>query len=124
MPVSLPLKAVSALSALAVVFAALSYMPSSPPGDTYRATMRVAVGALMLTGSLSLAIVIDGTFLRGGSNSAFKALYWASLASSGAGISQAASAFYPMNVPLAAALAALSFSGTGLMLLRFHKGGG
>jgi hypothetical protein len=69
-------------------------------------------------------MAIGGTFLRGGSNGAFKALYWASLASSGAGISQAASAFYPMNVTLAAALAALSFSGAGLMLLRFHNGGG
>jgi hypothetical protein len=109
---------------MAVVLAALLYMPASPPGDTYRAMMRVAVGALMLTGSLSLAIAIDGTFLRGGGNGAFKALYWASVASSGAGISQAASAFYPMNVMLASALAALPLSGAGLMLLRFHQGGG
>lgn len=123
MPVTLSLRAAGILSALAVVIAAALYMPARPPPDPYQAAMRLAAGLLLAAGSLSLSRAVGITLLKHGGNRAFKALYWAVLASAGAGISEASSAFYAMDVPLAVSLAAVSFSGAGLMLLLFQNGG-
>ncbi len=123
MPVSLSLRTAGILSAAAVLATAALYVPSPAPVDTYQATIRLVAGLLLAAGSLSLSYAIGRTFLRNGGNDAFKALYCAGFASAGAGLSGAASAFYAMNLPLATSLAAISFSGAGLMLLRFQNGG-
>lgn len=123
MPASLQLKAAGLISAIAIVAASAIYAPASPPGDRYQAAIRLAAGFLMVAGSLLLSRAIGGTFLRQGGNMTFKALYWAAMASAGAGLSEASSSFYAMDVPAAASLSAISFSAAGLMLLRFQKGG-
>ena len=122
MPAPLALKAAGLVSALAIVAASAFYAPVSPPGDRYQAATKLAAGILVAAGSLMLSRAISGTFLRQGGNSAFMALYWAVLASAGAGLSEASSAFYAMSVPAAALLTAVSFSTAGLMLLRFQGG--
>ncbi|HTY89582.1 MAG TPA: hypothetical protein VMC84_00230 [Methanocella sp.] len=123
MPASLSLRAAGLLSASAIVAASAFYRPSPPPGDPYRSSLLMASGLILAIGSLLLSRTVRNTFLRHGGSGAFKALYWAVLASSGAGISEAVSTFYAMDVPLAASLAAVSFAGAGLMLLDFQKGG-
>lgn len=123
MPASLTLRAAGLLSAFCIVAASAFYMPALPPGDPYRASMRLAAGTLLAIGSMSLSHMIGKTLLRQEGNGAFKALYWASLSSAGAGASAAVSAFYAMDVPLAASLAAVSLSVAGLMLMQFRKGG-
>jgi len=123
MPASLSLRAFSILSACAIVAAGVLYAPVPPPGDSYQAWMRLAAGFLLALGPLTLSRAVSGTFLRQGGNGAFKALYWAGLASAGAGLSEAMSAFYSMDVPVTIALCTVAYSASGLMLLRFHKGG-
>lgn len=123
MPTSILLRALGLLTALAIVFAATWHSPAMPTHDPYPVTAKLAAGALAAIGSLYLAYAIGGTFLRGGGRGAFKALYWASLASSGAGIAEAASGLIAVNVPLAVAMAALTFAGAGLMLLSYSGGG-
>jgi len=78
---------------------------------------------MLLDGLLSLSYADGRTFLRNGGNNAFKALYCAGFVSAGAGLSGAASAFYAMDLPLAVSLATISYSGAGLMLLKFQNGG-
>ena len=123
MPASLPLKAAGLISALAISAASALVDPASPPGDRYQVAMRLAAGILMVAGPLLLSHAIGNTFLRQGGNMAFKALYWATMASAGAGLSEASSAFYAVDVPAAASLSAISLSAAGLLLLRFQKGG-
>lgn len=123
MSVPLSLRAAGILSFAIVVAASALYMPEAAPTDPYQATMRLAAGLLFASGSLSLSRSIGRTLLRGGGNGAFKALYCAGFVSAGTGICGASSAYYAMNLPLAASIAAVSFSGAGLMLLRFLKGG-
>jgi hypothetical protein len=123
MPASMPLRAIGLLTALAIALAAIWPSPVAPGHDPYSMTVKLAAGALAAIGSLCLSYAVGRTFLRGGGRGAFKALYWASLASGGAGIAEAASGFIAVNMPLAAAMAALSFAGAGLMLL-FYSGGG
>lgn len=123
MPVSLSLRAAGILSVAVVLAASALYMPETVPADPYQATMRLAAGLLLAWGSLSLSRSIGRTLLRNGGNGAFKALYCSGFVSAGAGLSGASSAFCAMNLPLAASLAAASFSGAGLMLLQFQKGG-
>jgi len=123
MPASLSLRAFSVLSACAIVVAGALYAPVPPPGDRYQAWMRLAAGFLLALGSLTLSRAIGGTFLRQGGNGAFKALYWAGLASAGAGLSEALSAFYSMDVPLTIVLCTIAYSASGLVLLRFKKWG-
>jgi hypothetical protein len=123
MPASMPLRAFGLLTALAIASAAIWLSPAAPRHDPYFITIKLAAGALTVIGSMYLSHAIGGTFLRCGGRGAFKALYWASLASSGAGIVEAVSGFTAVNLPLASAMAALSFTGAGLMLL-FYSGGG
>jgi hypothetical protein len=123
MPASILLKALGLLTALAI--ASTCFWPSAvaPRYDPYSITVKLAAGALAIIGSLCLSHAVGGTFLRGGGRGAFKALYWASLASAGAGVTEVASGFMAVNLPLAVTMAALSFAGAGLMLL-FYSGGG
>lgn len=123
MPPSRSLLAAGLASALGIAAAALLLQPAPPPADPYQASVRLAAGLSIIAGSLSLSRAIGKTLLARGGNSAFKALYWAALASSGTGVAAAASVAYPVDVPLAASLSAASFSGAGLMLLHFQKGG-
>jgi hypothetical protein len=123
MPASMPLRAFGLLAALAIALAAIWPSPAAPRQDPYSITIKLAAGALAVIGSLYMSYAIGGTFLRGGGRGAFKALYWASLASAGAGLAEVASGFIAANVSLAVAMAALSFAGAGLMLL-FYSGGG
>ncbi len=123
MSVPLSLRAAGLLSFAIVVAASALYMPEAAPTDPYQATMRLAAGLLLAIGSLSLSRTIGRTLLGKCGTRAFKALYYGSFVSAGAGLSGMASAFYAINLPLAASLAAVSFSGAGLMLLSFQKGG-
>ena len=123
MPASLSIRAFGALSACAIVAAGVLYSPMPPPGDRYQAWMRLAAGFLLALGSLTLSRAISGTFLRQGGNGAFIALYLAGLASAGAGLSEALSAFYSMDVPVTISLCTVAYAASGLMLLRFQKGG-
>lgn len=123
MPVPLSLRAAGILSAAIVPVASALYLPAQPPVDPYQVTMRLAAGILLAIGSLSLILSIGHTLLRNGGNRAFRALYCCGFVSAGAGLSGASSAFYAMNLHLAISLAAISFSGAGLMLLQFQKGG-
>ncbi len=123
MPPSLPLRASGLLAAMAIATAALWSPAAVHQLDAYSTTVKLAAGAIATIGSLYLSSAVGGTFLRGGGRRAFKALYWASLASAGAGIAEAASGLFAANVPLAVAMAALSFAGAGLMLLIYPGGG-
>lgn len=122
MPVPLSLRAASILSVVAVLAASALYMPSPAPADPYHATIRLSAGLLLAAGSILLSRAIGRTLLRNGGNGAFKALYCSGFVSAGAGLSGASSAFYAMNLSLAVSLGVISFSGAGLMLLRFQKG--
>lgn len=123
MPASMPLRAFGLLTALAIASMAILWSPIAPRCDPYSMTVKLAAGALMVIGSIYLSYAVGGTFLRGSGRNVFKALYWASLASSGAGLAEAASGLIAVNLSLAVAMAALSYSGAGLMLL-FYSGGG
>jgi hypothetical protein len=123
MPASMSLRALGMLTALAIALAALWPLAAAPPHDPYSMIIKLMAGSLAIIGSLYLAYAVGGTFLRGSGRGAFKALYWASIASVGAGMAEAASGFIVADVPLAAAMAAFSFAGAGLMLI-FYSGGG
>jgi hypothetical protein len=122
MPASMSLRALGMLTALAIALAALWPLAAAPRHDPYSMIIKLMAGSLAIIGSLYLAYAVGGTLLRGSGRGAFKALYWASIASAGAGIAEAASGFIVADVPLAAAMAAFSFAGAGLMLI-FYSGG-
>jgi len=123
MPVSISLRAFSLLTALAIASVALWPSLAATRTDPYSMTVKLAAGALTVIGSLCLSYAIGDTLLSGGGRGAFKALYWASFASTGAGIAEAASGFIAANVTLAVAMAALAFAGAGLLLLSYSGGG-
>ena len=123
MPASMPLRALGLLTALAIASAALWPPAPAPPPDPYSMLVKLAAGALAAAGSLCLSYAIGRTLLAGGGRGAFKALYWASFASAGAGVAEAASVFIAADVPRAVAMAALAFTGAGLLLLSYSGGG-
>ncbi len=122
MPPSLSLRAFGLLTALVIVSAALYVSPADTRHDAYSATVTLLAGTMAAIGSLSLAYAVGGTFLRHGGRGAFKAIYWASYASAGAGFAEAASVIIPVNVSLATSMAALAFAGAGLVALSFAGG--
>jgi hypothetical protein len=122
MPPSYPVRSIGFLAAGCIVTASLIFEPAAPGGDPYCTAIKLIAGASMAAGSLLLARNIGAAFLRSGGRGVFKALYLASFASAGAGISEAASGLAAVNVPLAVSLATLAFTGAGIMLLLFYRG--
>jgi hypothetical protein len=123
MPASAVLKIFGLLTALAIVALSFSQGTSPPQVGTYSGTVKLLAGFSMVAGSLLLTYSIGATFLRNGGTGAFKALYWASLSSTGAGIAEAASGIMAMGVPLALIITALSFAGAGTLVLHDRMGG-
>src|SRR5271157_1256851 len=123
MPASASLKILGLLTALAIVALSFSQGTSLLPVSQYSGAVKLLAGLSMAAGSLLLAFSISATFLRNGGTGAFKALYWASLSSAGAGIAESASGVIALDVPLALLITALSFAGAGTLVLRHRMGG-
>ena len=122
MTASLPLKALGSLTALAIVAFAFSQASSPPRTDPYGTAVKLMAGAIMAAGSLFISQSISDTFLRNRGRNAFKALYWAAVSSTGAGVSEAVSGLAAVNVTAGLSLAALAFAGAGTLTLRFSAG--
>jgi len=121
MPASIPIKALGALTAILILSLAFTQASHNKP-DPYAATMKLFIGALMVAGSLFLSISISGAFLRNGGRNAFKALYWASLSSTGLGVSEAASGLIRVSVSTGLILTSLIFAASGVAVLHFISG--
>ncbi len=123
MPASALLKVLSLLTAVGIACAAFFQASAPPQAGLYPAAIKLLAGITMTVGSLLLSFTISSTFLQSGGRTAFKALYWASLSSAGAGITEAASGLAAVNVPLSLFLASLAFAGAGMLTLHFGMGG-
>lgn len=123
MPASALLTVLGLFTATGIAVAAFFLGSAPPQGSLYPETIKLLAGLMMIAGSLLLSLAISGTFLHTGGRAAFRALYWASLSSAGAGISEAASGLAAVNVPLSLFLASLAFAGAGIFLLHFSTGG-
>ncbi len=123
MPPSVLLKALGLFTAMSIAGIALFQGTMPPQGDLYPETIKLLAGVMMVVGSLSLSFAIGSTFLHTGGRTAFKALYWASLSSAGAGIAEAVSGLAAVNVPLSLFLASLAYAGAGALVLHFSAGG-
>jgi hypothetical protein len=121
MPASSLLKASGIAMAILIMSSAVLTAPSSAPINDYVATVRLAAGSVMCAGSLLLSKAIGETFLGNDGRRALKALYCASIASMGAGMCEAASAFMAMSIEIALLGIMALFSGAGLAMIWLYR---
>jgi hypothetical protein len=113
---------IGVMAVCCIIAASFLSGPATPMGDIYGAAIKLIAGVSMAAGSLLLARAIGATFLRNRGRGAFKALYLAAFASAGAGLSEAVSGLFAVNVPLGISLATLAFTVAGIVLLLFYGG--
>lgn len=123
MTASAILSALGITTALFICAIAVLYAPEDPSADIYQATIKLIAGIALIAGSLILASAISRTFLRYGGRAEFKALYWASLAMAGLGLTEAMSGFLQVNMILGMLVTAIPFIISGFMLIRLYAGG-
>ena len=107
-----------------IVMIALLYRPVPVSGGTYASVVKASTGVLILAGSLLLSSAIGRTVLTHDGRGAFKALYFASLSTAGAGVSESISAVLPVNMGVALLAISTLFATAGLSLVRFFKESG
>ena len=124
MAASIMLKAAGLLAVSGIIAIGAFYQPVYGPGDSYAVTIKLAAGVSAIAGSILLSTAIGRTLLKNSGKGAFKALYFASISSTGAGVVEAASATMPMNVAAALCAVSVAFAVAGVWTVYFFKASG
>lgn len=123
MAASMKLNAAGILAASCIIALAYVYEPVSSTNGAYDSVVKAAAGISVIIGSVLFSNAVGQTFLKNNGRSAFKALYFAALSSSGLGVAVFASALVPMNVNAAIFAMSLVFAVAGICMLRFFQSG-
>lgn len=102
-----------------IIIACICPVTATAVGE-YPAVVKILSGLAAITGSLSLTAVIGRTFLRSGGIAPSRAAYVAAMALSGPGLTEALSAFRPVNMGAAIMAYCVVSVVSGAQWVRFY----